>query len=126
MEIIGTLILVYLGIVLIAILVGAFFIWLGAKMASVKNATFGRSILAAIGASVVTGLLSWVFAGFTGIGAIVGFLIGLFLSILIIKAVFKIDWGKALLVWVFHVVAEIIAIAISVLTFAGVLLNLFN
>ena len=59
-------------------------------------------------------------------GTILGFIIGLFFAILVIKASYSTSFGKALLVWVFHIIAEIIAIIIGVMTFAGGLLVAFQ
>lgn len=121
MEIFLSLLGIFLGIIVVNVLFGTFFIWIGARMAKVKNITFGKCVLTAIGAALVTNLIAWVFASFTGILAVIGWLIGLALSILVIKAVFKIDWGKGLLVWIFHVFAEIVAVAVIVLIFGGAL-----
>ena len=126
MGTLGTLATAYIGIILIAALLSTFFMWLGAKVSNVKKATFWRSLLAAIGSAIISGLISWLFAGFTGIGAVIGFLIGLGLALLVIKAAYETDYGKALLVWLFHLVAEVIAIIIAIFTFAGALLNLFR
>ncbi len=112
---------IFLGIIVINVLFGTFFIWIGARMAKVKNITFGKCVLTAIGAALVTNLIGWVFASFAGILTIIGWLIGLFLSVLVIKAVFKLAWGKGFLVWIFHVFAELIAVVVIVLIFGGAL-----
>lgn len=124
MQTIGSIFLVVLGVFAIAALISTFFIWLGAKIAGIKDAGFGNSLLAAIGAAFVTWLISLIFAAATGIWAIVGFVIGLILSIFVIQGAYKTTFGKALLAWIFHVLAEIIAILIATATFAGVLLTL--
>ena len=41
-----------LGLVLLAILLAGAFIYVGAKLAMVEKATFGRAVLAAIGSSI--------------------------------------------------------------------------
>jgi len=126
MQVLGIAFGTFILILLVAVLIGTFFMWAGAKMAGVKKskATFTNSLLAAIGSAVVTWAVSALFAGVAGIGAVIGFIIGLLLSLLVIKSVFKIDWGKSFLVWLFHLVAEGLTIFIAVMTFAGALLAL--
>lgn len=126
MQVLGIALGTFLLFLLIAVLVGTFFMWIGAKLAGVKKAGFGNSFLAALGSALVTWLISALFAGVAGIGAIIGFFIGLLLSLLVIKAVYKIDWGKAFLVWVCHLLAEGLTIFIGVVTFASALLTLIK
>lgn len=126
MEVLGIALGTFLLFMVISILVATFFMWAGAKMAGLPKSktNFGNSLMAAIGAAVVTWIISAIFAGVAGIGAIIGFLIGVVLSIFVIKAVFKIDWGKSFLVWLFHLVAQILVFFIAAMTFAGALLTL--
>ena len=111
----------FLLIIVVNVLFGTFFIWLGAKMAKVHDITFGKCVLTAIGAALVTNIIGWVFASFTGILALIGWFIGLLLSILVIRAIFKLTWKKGFLVWLFHVFAELIAVVVIVLIFGGAL-----
>lgn len=124
MQTLGTVFMAVLGVFVVAALISTFFIWLGARIAGIKNARFGNSLLAAIGAAFVTWLISWLFAGAAGIWAIIGFIIGLILSIFVVQGAFKTTFGKALLAWIFHVIAEIIAILIATATFASILLTI--
>lgn len=119
MTILGMTFVSLVEVFVIALVFSALFIWAGASMAKVKSANFGKSFMAALASSIITWVITALFAGITGIGSIIGFLIGLFLTILVIKTIFKTDWGKALLVWIFHIVAEVLAIIVGSLTFAG-------
>lgn len=110
----GVTLLVFLLIILLAILVSAFFMWLGAKMAKADNATFGNSVLAAIGVSFVTFLLSWLGTFINSLNRAIGFVIGLIISIFVIKGIYKITFGRALLVWIFNVVAQVLVILIAI------------
>jgi len=109
------------GIFIVATIIAAFFMWLGAKLARVENATFVKSILAALAAAAITWIVSLIFSLVPVAGTIVGFVIGLILTIFAIKAIYATTFGKAVLVWVFHIIAEIIAVIIGILTFAGAL-----
>lgn len=126
MQILGIALGTFFVFLILAILVATFFMWAGAKMAglSEKKATFMNALVAAIGSALVTWIISAIFAGVTGIGAIVGFLIGVLLSMFVIKAVFKIDWSKSFLVWLFHLIAQVLVFFIAAMTFAGALISL--
>ncbi len=126
MQVLGIALGTFLFFLVISILVATFFMWAGAKMAGLPKSktSFSNSLMAAIGAAVVTWIISAIFAGVAGIGAIVGFLIGVLLSMFVIKAVFKVDWGKAFLVWLFHLIAQVLVFFIAAMTFAGALLTL--
>lgn len=113
-----------LFLLLFAIFIGAFFMWIAAKIARVKKSSFGRAILAAVAASVVAVILSLVFGILPVIGNGLGFLVGLLFSILIIMWAFDTTFVKALLVWVFNIVAVVIAVALTALITAGSLLFL--
>lgn len=112
-----------LGIAVLAMLIATFFMWIGAKMAGVEKATFGRSFIAALGSAFLTWILSLALSFFPPVGPPIGFLIGLILVIFVIKGAYDTNFGKALLVWVFHLLAEIAAIIIGILTFAGALIQ---
>lgn len=111
----------FIGLVVLAALIAGFFIYVGAKLAMVEKATFGRAVLAAIGCSLV----NWVFAAVLSpvplLGSCSGFVIGLAASLVAIKVVFATSLAKALLVWVLHVFAQIVALFLALISFAGVL-----
>jgi hypothetical protein len=125
MEIIGAMLGTVIGMAIIATIIAAFFMWVGAKMAGVRRATFGKSIVAALGSAFITWFISLVFSVVPVFGTFLGFIIGLFFAILVIKASYNTSFGKALLVWIFHIIAEIIAIIIGVMTFASGLFVFF-
>ena len=101
------------------VIVGGFFMWIAAKIARVEKSTFGRAIVAAIASSFVSILAAFVFHFFPVLGNFLGYIIGLLLSILIIKGVFETSFGKALLVWVFDIIAKIIAVLAASVIVAG-------
>jgi len=114
---------VLLGVVVLAALLAGLFMWIGAKLARVPGATFGKAILAGIASAFASWLMTAVFSVVPVIGTLVGFLAGLLLSAFVIQAVFDTSLEKALLVWVFHLLAEILVIVIALATFAGGLLS---
>ncbi len=106
--------------VLIGIAVAGLFMWLGAKIAGVKQAEFGRAVVAAIASWVVTGVcyglapvLPVVGVGLATVGAIL-------LSVVVIKAAFDTTLGKALLVWIFNLIVQVVVVLLTGLPLLGV------
>lgn len=87
----------------IAILIASFFMWLGAKIAGVRDSRFGRAVVAAVASGFITWVIYYIFWQIPGSNTIVGFIIGLVLTIIVIKAAFSTSFGKALLVWIFQI-----------------------
>jgi hypothetical protein len=106
-------------IVVLAVLFGGLMMWIAAKIAGVRKATFGRAVVAAIGCAAVSFLLGAGFHFIPIFGDLVGFFIGLVLSILVIKGAFDTTTGKALLVWIFEIIAAFVAIVIGTMLAAG-------
>lgn len=108
MEILGAGIGIIILMIVINILIGAFFLWLGAKIAGIENNTFGKAIGAFVLSMIVVYVISLIFSFIPLIGTILGFIIGLILSILIVKGIYKTSSGKAfiaiLLAWVLSII----------------------
>lgn len=127
MEILASILGIMLAVAGIAAITSAFFFWIGGKIVGVKKATFGRAILAAIASAVATWMISWLMSFIPGIGTVLGFILGAIIVIFIIKAAFEINTlGKALLVWIFYLIAQGITIFIALLIFGGALIDLFT
>lgn len=102
-----------------AIILGGLFMWIAAKISGVRRATFGRAILAAIGTSFVSFFFSFVGHFVPFLGNLIGFIIGLVLTILVIKGAFDTTTGKAVLVWIFNIVAVAIAVFLGSIVGVG-------
>ena len=111
---------------ILAALLAGFFMYVGAKMAMVPRATFGRAVLAAIGCTIADWTLTVAFSPVPLLGSCSGFLIGLAGSLVIIMLVFETTVGRALLVWLFHLFAQIVALFLVLLLFTGSLLSFFT
>src|SRR5262245_28498304 len=116
----------FFGLMLLGAFVSGLFIWIGAKAAGIPSPGFGRCVLVAIVTSVATWLLGFVLSILPVVGTLGGIVLGLFVSLLIIKSLFNVTFGKAFLVWIFHVIAQCIAMFIAVVTFAGALATVFG
>jgi hypothetical protein len=101
------------------VIISGILMWAAAKIARVENSTFGRAMLAAVLASFVEVVVAFVFNAVPILGNLIGFIIGLIASILVIKAVFRISFGKAFLVWIFNLVAALIAIVLAAMITAS-------
>lgn len=109
---------------ILMVLLGGFFMWIAAKIARVGDSSFGRAIIASVASSFVSILAALVFNALPFVGNLFGFIIGIILSILIIKAIFRTSLSKALLVWIFDLIATGIAIAIAaVITASSIFLS---
>ncbi|MFC1617851.1 hypothetical protein ACFL2B_01070 [Patescibacteria group bacterium] len=109
------------GIIVLSVLVGGFFVWIGAKLARVEKGTFGRAILAAIAASIASWLVAALFTLIPGpwwIG-LIGAIIGLVVVLWVFKSMFDCTWGKAFLIWIFQLIAMVIVTLVAAFTFAA-------
>jgi len=112
------------GLLFVAVLVvilDSFFLHIGAKMAGVRRATFGKAVKASIACALATLLLAVIFSWIPVAGTGVGFLIGLALTILVLQASYNTSFGKAFLLWIFNVVAQILAVILGAMLFSGLL-----
>ena len=98
---------------LFAVVLGGFFMWIAAKIARVKRSSFGRAILAALGTSLVLFIVTIITSFIPILGNAAGFIVDLILQIFVIKGAFDTSTGKAVLVWVFNIVASIVAVLLA-------------
>ena len=104
---------------ILMVLLGGLFMWIAAKMVRVEDSSFGRAMIAAIGSSFISVFVAFLFNLLPIIGNLFGFIIGLVLAILVIKAAFRTSFGKALLVWIFNLIATFIAVALAAMLMAS-------
>ncbi|HHN81833.1 MAG TPA: hypothetical protein ENN11_04350, partial [Methanomicrobia archaeon] len=109
LEILGLGLTALLAAVVIFFVVMAFFIWVGAKFAAIKNASFGNAFVSAIGITILTIVLGAVLAllNITS-GGLVGPLISVLVTVWVIKSVFDTNWGRAFIAWIFSIIGAFI------------------
>ncbi len=100
----------------VMLLVAAFFLWVGAKVAGIKGASFLKAILAAFLGMIAGIILNYV----PGIG----WLLGIIAYIVIIKYVFNTDWGKAVIAWLVSFVASLVVGFILAMAFGLSILSM--
>lgn len=121
MQILGMAFGTFVLMVVISILVSGFTMWLGARWAGLKKVTYGKALWIAVVVGIVTWLISALFAGATGGWiAIIGFLVGVLLSLWIIKTMFKVEYKKAFLIWIMNIVAHIFVYFLISIIIVGV------
>ena len=104
------------------VIIGGLFMWVAAKIARVERASFARAMVAAIATSFVGTLLWFLFSLVPVLGNLFGFILGLVISVLIIRAVFATSFGKALIVWIFNLIAAGLAFLLASMIMASSLL----
>ena len=119
MQLVGfTLILFVISCIMVATVLSASFIWIGSKLAGIQKATFGKAFISALLSSVAVWSLTGYSAVHIGLESISVWLLGLAVTIGILKLVYAIDWGKAFLLWICtgiaHVIVGIIAVALLI------------
>ena len=107
---------------ILMVIVGGFLMWVAAKIARIEESSFLRAIAAAVATSFVTVLASFLFKLVPVLGDFFGFIAGLVLAILVIKAIFRTSFGKALVVWIFHLVAAGVAVLLASMIMASSLM----
>ncbi|PIE53305.1 hypothetical protein CSA37_01850 [Candidatus Fermentibacteria bacterium] len=111
-----------LGMLLVALLVviiDSFFLHVGAKLAGVRASSFFKAVKASIACALSTLLLALVFSWVPVGGTAVGFLIGLLLTIAVLKGVYSTTFEKAFLLWLFNVAAQAAAVLLGVFLITG-------
>jgi hypothetical protein len=117
MEYAGMGIAFIILMIVVSIVVGALFLYLGAAVAGIENRSFGKAVGAFVLSWIIVFIIMAIFQFVPVIGSILGFIIGLILSVLIVKSMFKTSSGKAfialLLAWVLSIVAGFIITLIA-------------
>ncbi len=87
----------------LSLIIGALFVWFGAKVAGVnkRRRTWGNAILVVILMLVLRILLGHIGGG-------IGELVGIIGSIAIIKYVYSTAWVKAIIAWIFMLIAIVV------------------
>jgi hypothetical protein len=93
----------------------AFFIWIGTKIARVSGATFGKAFWAAIVTSFVVWALTGIASAFLGFGTIAGWILGVLITLVLIKRIYKTSWGKSFLTWLFCGLAQVVVLAVAII-----------
>ena len=98
--------------IVVSVVVGALFLYLGASIAGIENKSFGKAIGAFVLSWIMVAIITAIFSFVPVLGSILGFIIGIILSVLIVKSMFQTSSGKAfialLMAWVLSIIAGFI------------------
>jgi hypothetical protein len=115
MELIGFgLVLFFIGLFVAATIISAFFIWIGTKVAGVSGATFGKAFWAAIVTSFTVWALTGIGSAAFGFGSIAAWVLGVLITLLLIKWIYKTTWGKSFLTWLFCGIAQVVVLVVVI------------
>lgn len=107
--------LVFTGIAAILVsivlyfVIQAVFLWIGAKLARVEKASFGRAFTAAIGITIMIFIVGVVLAALS-VGGVIAGAVGLLATIWVIKSVFDTGWIQAAVAWFLSIVGAVVAV----------------
>jgi len=88
----------------------AIFIWFGAKVAHIKDASFGKALSSAVAITVLIIIVNFIFASLNiASGGTIGLLVSILFIVWVIKSIFNTGWGKAIIAWIMSIVGVIIA-----------------
>jgi hypothetical protein len=107
-----------IGIIMaiVGLLVGAFFLWLSAaKIFRMKDKSFKTPLVISLIVSVVGYILGMI----TAINSWITLIVVIVLAVYLVKSNYRVDWGKAILIWIVYYVLMIVAMAIIGMIFIG-------
>ncbi len=100
---------------IVGLFVGAFFLWLSAKIFSLKDASFKTPLMI----SLIVSVVGYVLGLITAISSWITLIIVIVLAVYLVKSNYRIGWGKAILVWIVYYVLMLIVMAIISVIFIG-------
>jgi hypothetical protein len=107
-----------IGIVMaiVGLFVGAFFLWLSAaKIFGTKDKSYKTPLVISLIVSVVSYVLGMIGA----INSWITLIVVIILAVYLVKSNYKVDWSKAIMIWLVYYVLMIVAMAIIGMIFIG-------
>ena len=104
-----------LVMLIVGIVVGAFFLWLSAaKLFKLRDKSFATPITIVAIVQVVSFVI-----GMIPVVNMIGWLVAIVLEIWLIKSKYGVDWGKSILVWLVAFVLTLVVMGVIALLFLG-------
>ncbi|EEB73169.2 hypothetical protein [Thermococcus sp. AM4] len=113
----GFSITVILVSALLSLLIAAFFMEMGAKLAGIENVTLGKSLIAILGGGILAMIVGAIFVFLPVINFILAFIAYLW----VIKTVFNTGWLRAFVAWLLAVILAIVINAVILFAISAVL-----
>jgi len=108
-----------LVLIFFSIILATLFIWVGTKSVVKEDIGFKKTILVAITATLVIYSVIIILSALPFIGTVPCYIIGLALSLLAIKLILSLSFQQSLIIWVFNIAAQILAVIIGAKLFIG-------
>jgi hypothetical protein len=123
LEALGSL---FFALLLINIFFATFFIWVGMKISGIKNIKFKKILLAAATISFIINIMGLIFSILPILNTLLGFFVGIVLSLFLLKSLFRLAYKEILVVWMFNVMAQIFAVILGAYLFIGGIEDFFK
>jgi hypothetical protein len=108
-----------LVLIFLSIILSTLFQWLGTKVTNYENFNLKKIILIALTTTIVVYITTIILSAFTSIGTILCYILGLVLSLLIIHLFTNLIFQQSLIIWIFNIAAQILAVIIGAKMFIG-------
>lgn len=116
----------FLGYAALSTIFLSFFIWAGAKRLAKNKLSFFKSGIAAVAASFIIYSLSLIGYAFPKLNTLLGFAIGLILSLFILHFFLKVPLRNTAHLFLLNVIAQLLAVIIGTYLFVGGLADLWG
>jgi len=108
-----------LVLIFFSIILATLFIWVGIKATGIEDISLKKIILTALAVSLVTYFTIVILSTLPVLRAVPSFVIGLLLSLFIIKSILGFTFQQNFIVWGFNVIAQVLAVIICAKLFIG-------
>jgi hypothetical protein len=97
----------------ISFIIGSVLVWLGAVLAGIRNATFGKAMATALLSAIVWWIVPGILHYIPCIGWILGPVLAFFITLAIVMAVFNCPVSQAAVAWILYIIGFAIAKVIA-------------
>ncbi len=119
MNLAGGVLFTALLVVLAGIFIGSLLLHLAAKFSGVPRATFGKAVTAFLANAILSAALSVVLSMLPIAGTFIALLLSLIATLWVLKSIYHIGWGHALLLWFMQWVV-LVLLAFVFMALAGI------
>lgn len=123
LEALGSL---FFALLLISFFFATFFIWIGIKISGIRNIKFRKTLLASAAVSFIIYIMGLIFYILPILNTLLGFFVGLVLSLFLFKSLFRLTYREISVVWMFNAIAQISAVIIGAYLFIGGIEDFFK
>lgn len=102
---------------LIGLIIAAWFMEMGAKLAGIKDVTLGKSFIAILGGGIIAAIVAMVLFFLP----VINIIIAIVAYVWVIKTVFNTGWGKAFVALILAIILEIVVGVVIALLISALL-----